>query len=141
MLLTDSIDYTVQIEGFEGPLDLLLRLIEREELDITTLALARVADAYLAHVRAIEAPDPASLSAFLVIAARLLLLKSRALLPRPEAAASEPGQFDDAERLVQQLREYQRYKQVAGMLRQWEAQGRRSYTRLAPPPFSAECNL
>ena len=135
MLLTDSIDYTVQIEGFEGPLDLLLRLIEREELDITTLALARVADAYLAHVRAIEAPDPASLSAFLVIAARLLLLKSRALLPRPEAAASEPGQFDDAERLVQQLREYQRYKQVAGMLRQWEAQGRRSYTRLAPPPL------
>jgi segregation and condensation protein A len=135
VLLTNATDYTVQLEGFEGPLDLLLRLIEREELDITTLALAHVADAYLAHVRTMKAPDPAALSAFLVIAARLLLIKSRALLPRQPAPALADDQPDDAEQLVRQLREYQRYKQIAGLLRAWEREGRRSYARLAPPPL------
>ncbi|GAB4123728.1 MAG: ScpA family protein [Roseiflexaceae bacterium] len=134
MLLGDTLDYTIQIEGFEGPLDLLLRLIEREELDITTIALAHVADAYLGHVRAMQAPDPAQLSAFLVIAARLLLIKSRALLPRPPAPSAD-GQPDEAEQLVRQLQEYQRYKQAASMLRQWEAAGRRSYTRSGTPPI------
>src|SRR5215470_4597333 len=111
MLLQDNLDYTVQLPSFEGPLDLLLRLIEREELDITTIALAQVADEYLAQVRAVEARDPAALSAFLVMAAKLLLIKSRALLPRANAApaaADEPA--DEGEELARQLREYQRYK-------------------------------
>jgi segregation and condensation protein A len=136
MLLTESLDYTFQVAGFEGPLDLLLRLIEREELDITSVALAQVADAYLTHVRAMPAPDPAALSAFLVIAARLLLIKSRALLPRPPAPSAD-GQPDEAEQLVRQLQEYQRYKQAAAVLRAWDDQGRRSYTRLAAPPAPA----
>jgi segregation and condensation protein A len=132
MLLTDTIDYTFQIAGFEGPLDLLLRLIEREELDITTIASAQVTDAYLAHVRGMQAPEPASLSAFLVIAARLLLIKSRALLPR-QPAPSADGQPDEAEQLVRQLQEYQRYKHAAAMLRAIDDRGLRSYTRIAPP--------
>jgi segregation and condensation protein A len=136
MLLADTIDYTFQISGFEGPLDLLLRLIEREELDITSIALAQVADSYLAHVRAMDAPDPASLSAFLVIAARLLLIKSRALLPRPPALSAE-DQPDEAEQLVRQLQEYQRFKLVAAGLRLRDEQGLRSYTRVAPPPVPA----
>jgi segregation and condensation protein A len=134
MLLQESLDYTVQLPAFEGPLDLLLRLIEREELDITTIALAQVADEYLAQVRAMEAPDPSALSAFLVIAARLLLIKSRALLPRPVAPRSADDLPDEAEELARQLREYQRYKQAAALLREWDAQGRRAYTRLATPP-------
>src|SRR5690606_15580384 len=113
MLVQENLDYTVQLPEFEGPLDLLLRLIEREELDITTIALAKVADTYLAHVRALEMPDPAALSAFLVIAARLLLIKSRALLPRPVVAKGNEEVVDEAEELAQQLREYQRYKQAA----------------------------
>jgi segregation and condensation protein A len=133
MLLNESIDYTVTLPVFEGPLDLLLRLIEREELDITAVALAQVTDQYLAHVRALEAPDPAALSAFLLIAARLLVIKSRALLPRPRAAEADEA-LTDGEDLVRQLQEYQRYKQAAALLRAWEAQGRRSYTRNAPPP-------
>jgi segregation and condensation protein A len=130
-MLTDSIDYTVTLPVFEGPLDLLLRLIEREELDVTTVALAQVADQYLAHVRAIEAPDPAALSAFLVIAARLLLIKSRALLPRPAAAPDEA--LADAEDLVRQLQQYQRFKQAAALLRAWDERGLRTYTRAGPP--------
>lgn len=133
MLINESLDYTIQIEGFEGPLDLLLRLIERQELDITSVALAQVADTYLSTVRAMTAPDPAALSAFLLIAAKLLLIKSRAMLPRtPSPTASD--QPDEAQQLIQQLQEYQRYKQAASLLRTWEEQGRRSYTRLASPP-------
>ncbi|MCS6938229.1 MAG: ScpA family protein [Roseiflexaceae bacterium] len=129
-MFIEPIDYTVTLPVFEGPLDLLLRLIEREELDITRVALAHVTDQYLAHVRAMETPDPASLSAFLVVAARLLLLKSRALLPRPPATGDrEPD--DEGDALVRQLQEYQRFRQLASLLRLYE--GRRMYARLAPP--------
>jgi segregation and condensation protein A len=133
-MLLETIDYTIQLPAFEGPLDLLLRLIEREELDITTIALAQVADAYLEHVRAIDVPDPAALSAFLVIAAKLLLIKSRALLPRPAAPRGPDEPPDEGEQLARQLREYQRYKQAAALLRAWDDQGRRTYTRAAAPP-------
>jgi segregation and condensation protein A len=130
-MFVDHLDYTITLPVFEGPLDLLLRLIEREELDITRVALAHVAEQYLAHVRAMETPDPASLSAFLVMAARLLLLKSRALLPQPPAADNpEPDDDDDA--LVRQLQDYQRFRRLAALLRLYE--GRRMYLRLAPPP-------
>jgi segregation and condensation protein A len=134
MLLNENLDYTVTLPVFEGPLDLLLRLIEREELDITAVALAQVADQYLAHVRALPAPDPAALSAFLLIAARLLVIKSRALLPRPKTGVDADEALADGEELVRQLQEYQRYKQAAALLQAWEAEGRRSYTRNAPPP-------
>jgi segregation and condensation protein A len=133
MILQESLDYTFQLPAFEGPLDLLLKLIEREELAITEIALAQVADQYLAHVRAMEQPDPGSLSSFLVLAARLLLIKSRVLLPRPPAAPVPDDPPDEAAELARQLREYQRYKQAAALLRSWEDTGRRSYMRVAPP--------
>ncbi len=133
-LLQDELDYTVQLPVFEGPLDLLLRLIEREELDITAVALAQVADAYLAHVRALEAPNPSALSAFLVIAARLLLIKSRALLPRPPVPPGPDDPPDEGVALARQLREYQRFRQAAAVLRAWQEQGRRMYLRAGPPP-------
>jgi segregation and condensation protein A len=140
MILQENLDYTFQLPAFEGPLDLLLRLIEREELDITEIALAQVADQYLAHVRSMGSPDPNALSSFLVMAARLLLIKSRALLPRPPARADGDAPIDDAAELARQLREYQRYKQAAVLLRAWEDAGRRSYLRVAapvaPPPPS-----
>ena len=133
MILQENLDYTFQLPAFEGPLDLLLRLIEREELDITEIALAQVADQYLLYVRAMEQPDPGSLSSFLVLAARLLLIKSRVLLPRPPAAPGPDDPPDEAAELARQLREYQRYKQAAALLRSWEEVGRRSYFRVAPP--------
>lgn len=132
--------YAVTLPSFSGPLDLLLRLIEREELDITTIALAQVADQYLAHVRSLEEPEPRALAEFVSLAARLLLIKSRALLPRPAVdgrpAASEDA---DAEALARQLREYRRYKQVAALLRAWQEEDRRTFLRLAP--VSVELDL
>ena len=75
--------YTVTTPVYEGPLDLLLQLIERAELDITRLALAQVTDQYLVHIRALTNLAAEEVSAFLVIASRLIQIKSEALLPRP----------------------------------------------------------
>lgn len=131
--------YTITLPTFEGPLDLLLRLIERAELDITTIALAHVADQYLAYVRAMDEPDAHALAEFVSMAARLLLIKSRALLPRPATNGRSGGEEDnDAEALARQLREYQRYKQLAAILRNWQDGERRTFLRtapiVAPPP-------
>jgi segregation and condensation protein A len=129
--------YTITLPSFEGPLDLLLRLVERAELDITTIALAQVTDQYLAHVRALDMPDPRQLADFVALAARLILIKSRMLLPRPVVAAERndgAAEIDDAELLAQQLREYRRYKQAAAWLRACQDEGRRTFLRTAALP-------
>jgi segregation and condensation protein A len=123
---------SVVVDGFSGPLDLLLRLIERAELDITTIALARVTDDYLAQVRALSAPDPAQLSAFMLLAARLLVIKSRALLPRQ--AVVRDDEPDDGAALVEQLRAWQVHKRAAIALRALDERGGRMYRRTAAPP-------
>jgi condensin subunit ScpA len=115
--------YTISLPEFTGPLDLLLRLIERAELDITTIALASVADQYLAYVRTLEEVEPRELAEFVSLAARLILIKSRALLPRSPNAAPDPID-EDAGQLAAQLELYRRFKQVADQLRHWQEQGR-----------------
>lgn len=132
--------YTITLPAFAGPLDLLLRLIERAELDITTIALAQVADQYLAHVRGLDDPDPHALAEFVSLAARLLLIKSRALLPRPpvDGRLKATAEDADAEALAEQLRAYRRYKQLAGVLRSWQDDERRTFLRTAPVQLPAE---
>ncbi|HEY3083171.1 MAG TPA: segregation/condensation protein A [Chloroflexota bacterium] len=126
--------FALKLEGFDGPLDLLLALIERHELDITTISLARVADDYLAHVRSRPTPDPELLSAFIAVAARLLLIKSAVLLPRPRH--EETAEVEDPTDLTERLREYEAFRRAAASLREREESGLRSYLRLAPldPP-------
>ena len=97
-------------QSFEGPLDLLLQLIEEEQLDITTISLGQVTDQYLAYVRELEQRHLPEISDWLVIAARLILLKSRALLP---AAVTDDEELDD---LAAQLAEYKLYRELAGQL-------------------------
>jgi len=125
-------DYKVVTPVYEGPLDLLLQLIEQAELDITKLAIAQVTDQYLAHIRKMPDQDPEQVSAFLVIAAKLLQIKSEALLPRPPLR--EEGEEDPGEALARQLLAYKRYKEIADTLEQRESEGLRSFLRLAPPP-------
>ncbi len=124
--------YTVQLPVYEGPLDLLLELIERAELDITKVSLAQVTDQYLEHIRGMQDAPIENLASFLVIAARLIQIKSEALLPRP--VLREPGEEDPGDALTRQLVAYKKYKQVAIALAEREAAGLRSYVRLAPPP-------
>jgi len=125
--------YVVELGVFQGPLDLLLHLIEKEELDITQVALAQVADQYLAYLEQMPQRDPGDLSAFLVVAVRLLWIKSRALLPRPPL--QEEGEEDVGADLVRQLQEYRRYKEAARQLQRWLEEGRRTFGRLSPPPL------
>jgi len=125
--------YEVRLDVFEGPLDLLLRLIERQELDITRVSLVAVTDQYLEYIRRLEHLDAATLADFLVVAAKLLLIKSRALLPAPSRPA-EAEQEDVGDALVRQLREYRVFKDLALRLREREAAGLRTYLRVAPPP-------
>lgn len=140
MRLTDSsMPYAITLPSFTGPLDLLLRLIERAELDITAISVAQVADQYLAHVRSLDEVDPRAVAEFVSLAARLLLIKSRALLPRPAAEGrAAPPEDPDAEALAHQLREYRRYKQVAAILRAWQDEDRRTFLRLAPTPLELD---
>lgn len=124
--------YAVSLPVFSGPMDLLLHLIEREELDITRVALAQVTDQYLAYVRQLEQRQIADLAEFLIIAARLLLIKSEALLPRPPVR--QPEELDPAEELARQLREYKRFKDASTFLLECQQAGRQTFVRMAKPP-------
>lgn len=123
--------FQFQLPVFEGPLDLLLQLIEKEDLDVTAVSLVQVTDQYLSFLRSAEQIDAIALAEFIAIGARLLYLKSRALLPRP--GVDEEPEEEIGEDLVRRLREYQRFKQAAGVLREIEERGLRAYPRLAPP--------
>lgn len=125
--------YQVALDVYEGPLDVLLRLIERDELDITLVSLALVADQFLAHVARLRDVQAANLAEFLVIAARLLVLKSRVLLPQPEQIEEE-DEGDWEHDLLERLRQYKRFKDVAAQLRALEARGLKAYPRMAPTP-------
>ena len=137
--MTDN-EYSVSLPVFEGPLDLLLRLIEQEELDITTVALAQVTDQFLEHLERIPEKPAAELAGFLVVAAKLLQIKSEALLPRPPDR--EPGEEDPAEALAQQLLLYRQFKEAAAQLANREEAGLRTYLRLShEPPVSEQLDL
>ncbi len=125
--------YTIELELYAGPLDLLLELIERAELDITKIALAQVTDQYLSYLAKLQEHSLEDLASFLVIAARLVQIKSEAMLPRPPVR--QPGEIDPGEALAQQLIAYKKYKQIAMLLTERERAGLRSYLRLAPSPL------
>jgi segregation and condensation protein A len=100
--------YKVNIEKFEGPLDLLLQLIEKEELDITEVSLSKITDQYIKHLKELEEINPAELADFLVIAARLLYIKSKTLLP-----SLYIDEEDEGTDLEQQLKIYKEYWEAA----------------------------
>jgi segregation and condensation protein A len=124
--------YNVATPLYEGPLDLLLQLIERAELDITRLALAQVTDQYLAYLGDLQDHPADEVSAFLVIASKLLQIKSEALLPRPPVR--DEGEEDPGEALEQQLITYKRFKTIAEYLARRDEAGLHAYLRLSPPP-------
>ena len=131
-MLPNQSSYTVQIPVYEGPLALLLDLIERAELDITAVSLAQVTEQYLTYVRALATVTADEISSFLVIAAKLIQIKSEALLPRPPVR--EVGEEDPAEDLARQLRLYKRYKEIGLWLEERQNQNLRTFLRVAPPP-------
>ena len=110
--------YNVELDIYNGPMDLLLYLIKREEVEIADLPVARIADQYIAYLDMLKALDIELAGEFVVMAATLLELKSRALLPRPpELEDEEEGEAEDPrETLIRQLIDYRRFKEAAGLL-------------------------
>jgi segregation and condensation protein A len=124
--------YTVHLPGFDGPLDLLLHLIEKNQLEITAISLVAVTDQFVQYIRRWDEPPLPRLAEFVVMAARLLLIKSRSLLPRQsrqDDPDDESDPLDDAERLRRHLIEYKTAKEIATVLRAREIAGLQSYAR------------
>ena len=106
--------YSVKLDGFEGPLDLLLHLIQKEEMDIHDIQIARITDRYLEYVNLMEQLDLDVASEFLVMAATLLHIKSQSILP--QLTPNDELPIGDAEQLVKQLLAYKRFKEAAQVL-------------------------
>ncbi|HEY8488437.1 MAG TPA: segregation/condensation protein A [Thermaerobacter sp.] len=125
--------YTVRLDQFEGPLDLLLQLIEKQEIDIHDIPIARITEQYLAHLEAMRQLDLEVTSEFVVLAAQLIDIKARMLLP-PEPRPGEdeePAEEDPREELVRRLLEYRQYKEAARYLSQLAERYGGRYPRLA----------
>ena len=133
--------YTVELPNFEGPLDLLLSLIEKEELDITKIALARVTDQFLVYLEVLKEVNPDELTDFLVVAAKLILIKSEVLLPRPPPSMIEEQEEDLGDELARQLRHYKQFKEIAVHLKELEDSGQRNFIRLTYVPPKVEPKL
>ncbi|HMC63363.1 MAG TPA: segregation/condensation protein A [Gemmataceae bacterium] len=122
-------DYQVELDAFRGPLDLLLFLVKRNEVDICDIPIARVAEQFLQYLNVLELIDVEWAGDFLVMAATLMEIKSRMLLPRSEEASA--GEDDPRRALVRQLIEYKKFKDAAMFL---EAQAERQLSRLPRQP-------
>ena len=129
--------YRIKTDLYQGPLDLLLDLIEKAELDITVLSLAQVTDQFLAYVHAMQEDNPTEVSAFVVIAARLIQIKSAALLPRKASVTGEVDE-DTGEALARQLITYRRFRMLSDSLAEREDRQLHSYVRLKAPDVGLE---
>src|SRR5918997_1061082 len=118
--------YQLRLPSFEGPLDVLLRLIERDQLAISEISLLTVFDQFMAHLDAMEAYAPDAIAEFLMVAGRLSVLKSRALLPRPARPQEEPEEVD----LVRQLEAYRAVKAAAELLAVRQRTGSGAFSRI-----------
>jgi segregation and condensation protein A len=136
----DQVDsYQIDTPVYQGPLDLLLELIENAELDITSLALAQVTDQYLKRLEKMKDLPPDEISAFLVIAAKMIQIKSEALLPKQTSERED--ETDLGNQLARQLIAYKRYKEIADILAERKDLGYQTFIRLSPPEVAVKENL
>jgi len=119
----------VALPTFEGPLDLLLHLIREHRVDIADIPIVQITDQYLAYLRAMEAMNLNVAGEFLVMAATLLEIKSRMLLPKPPRVEEAEEGADPRAELVQRLQDYQRYKAFIETLAEWEDDRRALFFR------------
>ncbi len=113
----EAADYKVKLEIFEGPLDLLLYLIKKDEIDIQNISIQRITDQYLAYIETFKILNIDLASEFIVMAANLMYIKSRTLLPKSERPPEEDIEEDDPRwELIRQLIEYKKFKDAAGQL-------------------------
>lgn len=119
--------YQIKIEKFEGPFDLLLQMIEKEEMNITEISLARIADQFVLYLEQMENLNPAEMADFLVVAAKLLWIKSKALLPSLEVEG------EDGSDLATQLKIYKEYRDASLVIHKMILKRRFTFVRERPP--------
>ena len=124
-----ELPYQVRIENFEGPLDLLLHLIKKSEINIYDIPIHLIAQQYLTYIEAMEGLNLTVAGEFLVMAATLLQIKSKMLLPVDETVADEEEGPDPREELVRRLLEYKQFKEAARQLDEHEQLWREVYSR------------
>jgi segregation and condensation protein A len=124
----NPIFYRVKLDVFEGPLDLLLHLVKKEEVDLSNIPIAKITDQYMGYLELFQQLDLDVAGEYLVMAATLLHLKSRMLLPDEDTQEDEEGEDPRAE-LVRQLLEYQRFKEAAETLHRRDLLARDVFTR------------
>lgn len=117
---------SVKLKQFEGPLDLLLSLIEEQKLDITQIALAQVTEQFLQYIKNLESLDPSLISDYLTIAAKLLVIKSKAILPSLEIEIEDEDPGLDLE---SKLILYKQFKEVSKYLKNLDSNQNQSFTR------------
>ena len=124
----------IAVDGFNGPIDLLLELIDRNQLDVTSLSLAEVTDQYWQEIDSDGGVDAEVLAEFIAVGSKLLYIKSCAIIP-----SAEPPSEDLRDRIEQaageltaMIEEHRRFKDAVEMFRQLEEEGRRTYGRIAP---------
>lgn len=121
--------YKVKLEVFEGPLDLLLYLIKKNEIDIYDIPVAEITEQYLEYLELMRMLDLNIAGEFLVMAATLIHIKSKMLLPPEEKELLPEEEEDPREELVRRLLEYKKFKEVAGVLQDLEGQRKKMFTR------------
>ncbi|WP_447972436.1 segregation and condensation protein A [Nitrospira sp. Kam-Ns4a] len=129
-----EIPYQVRLEQFEGPLDLLLHLIKKNEVNIYDIPIALITQQYLDYLSVMKSLNLAVAGEFLVMAATLIHIKSRMLLPPDQTTEDDEETLDPRDELVRRLLEYKRFKEAAGLLDERERVWRQVYAREQPEP-------
>ena len=130
--------YIVSLKQFDGPLDLLLTLISNAKIDIHDIFVSEITEQYLETMKLVDELDMDAASEFLQMAATLLEIKSRAMLPKPPKP-EDPDELTPEEALIKQLEEYRQFKEVSARMHQLEEEARALLTKLPeeyplPPP-------
>lgn len=124
--------YKLKLEIFEGPLDLLLYLIKKSDIDITNIPISQITEQYMQYIDMMQMLDLDVVGDFLVMAATLMQIKSKMLLP-PDPSASEEEEEDPRDELVKRLNEYKRFKEIAEALQNKEMMRKNLFARTVDP--------
>ena len=122
-------NYTIEINNFEGPLDLLLHLIKKAELDICEISIVEITKQYLDYINLMESMNLSIASEYLTMAAELIEIKSSILLPKKKIDNEDDYEEDPKENLINRLIEYEKYKEISEVLKKYEQDRKELYTK------------
>ena len=133
-----ALDYDIKLNNFEGPLDLLLHLIQKEQVDIHDIFISGITGQYLEYMSQLDMLDMDKASEFLQVAATLLLIKSRSLLPKPPKILEDEEEEDPEQALIRQLKEYRFFKEAGNQLKELIEDNMGVYYKLPEELFSGD---